>query len=108
MSELRKIHGGYAKKAQREAAKAKPVVPRVPRPRPKPLPPGLPQALAAMAELSRVLRDITSLVFSVSVDYLDEWVLVVRGYEPAFDYFQGYTVKYIKSSLIRNPLTKRG
>ena len=33
----------------------------------------------------------------------DRWILVVRGFDPGIDYYAGYEVRYIPSTLIRNP-----
>lgn len=94
------LSSGYVKKARREL-KAKRPIEQKPVPvvePPKPLPPGLPEALQAMGALARHVKTIARTAFSVSVDYVDnEWILVCRGFRPAFDYYGGYSVRFVES-----------
>lgn len=76
----------------------------------RPLIPNIHQALDAMAKLTKELNKIAinnQIAVSVDPDYeLNSWVLTVRGYEPLFDEYLGYPIRYQPSSFVRNPLSK--
>lgn len=99
--------GGYAKdrKPNVSAKKNELTQPIVIKKR-KPLPKGIADALRMMAILAQELDEMTTVPNTVSIDVVDDqWVLVVRGYEPPFDMYGGYPVKFINSAFIRNPLS---
>jgi hypothetical protein len=107
MRKLSKAIGGYAKRKQQPIEKTKTEISTKPVKPPQPLPEGVGKALTAMAHLSRHLKPIVKVAYTVSIDVINsEWVLVVRGWKPDFDYYMGYPVKHIPSQFIRNPMSK--
>lgn len=104
-----KVHAGYSKRHTRAQPAKGDSVPAVIKPPPKPLLPNIHQALDAMARLTRELNKRAGGQVAVSVDpdyAANTWVLTVRGFDPLFDEYAGYPVKYVPSSFIRNPLSK--
>ncbi len=98
----------YAKNKLKPVS-SKPVSKVVSKPKGRPLVPGLYEALSAMSLLNAHLEPIATDYYNVSVDMLeDKWILVVRGWKPGLDYFLGYEVKHIPSTLIRNPKSTLG
>jgi len=105
-----KNRGGYARDRipTRGISVKQSQVPPVPTVRKRtPLLPGIAEALCASAALSYELEDMNIPPFTVSVDPIEgEWVLTLRGYDPGFDYYEGYKVRYVRSNHILNPLAK--
>ena len=99
---------GYARdQVQRRWIEPTAVEPAPP-PKPRiPLVPGIRQALNAMTDLSWHLEPILGIGnYTVSVDQNSKdqvWVLVVRGEDPFMEFYQGYEVKHVKSTLVRCP-----
>ncbi len=102
-----KAPSGYVRKIQKQE-KLKPIaVEKTKKPEAPKIPPGVKEILTTMSQLNIEISKITKEPYTVSIDLENgEWVLIVRGWEPYFDYYSGYKVKHIKSSLVKNPLIK--
>lgn len=99
--------GGYVRRDKPKAVEPVEAKKREPRKR-VPIPPGLREAIQAKEQLELEIEGYTRMAFTVTVDMENqEWFLTVRGWEPFFEYWGGYRIKFQPSHLVRNPLSRR-
>ena len=105
---VKQILGGYSKKRAQKLRSMQEVTappPKEPVPEAPKVPPGIKDVLTIMGKLNRDISELTDTPYTVSIDLENgEWVLIVRGWEPLFEYYAGYKVRYVKSTFVRNPL----